>query len=111
LPEVKTYRDDSGRPICPQSETFGELASGWEQHAKFGEWYYSTQRLNRFPEFPEIQEFSCRVFGHSDWTNGTYNRLVSWLLTEHLAGSRAEMLAMPRSEVVRMLREAVADKG
>jgi len=107
---ARCYRDTTGHPLCPQSETFGELATGWEQHDKYGEGYYSITRLNKFGELPAIQELACQLFGHSAWTNDTYNRLVSWLLTNHLAGSRDEMRAMPQPEVVRLLREAVSKK-
>ncbi len=105
--EGKTHRDASGKPLCPEEETFSALARDWEHHARHGELGFSRHRLDRFREWPMIQELSCQLFNMSAFTNDTYNRLEAWLLTHHVNGDQDEMLCMSQAEVVRLLREAL----
>ena len=105
------YRDELGRAKYPLEETLGKLWEGWKQYSRFGELYYSRERLNQFSEWPAIQELSCRLFDHKAFTSETWERLESWLLTEHLNGDREEFHVIPRKVVVRLLREAVSPKA
>lgn len=62
--------------------------------------------LDEFPNWPTIQHLACELFGHPTFDERTWERLVGWLLTEHVP-SRKEFLMMMPSAVVELLRKAV----
>ncbi|MGD0900831.1 MAG: hypothetical protein ABR915_23615 [Thermoguttaceae bacterium] len=100
-----SYLDARGNPLCGKKDAFFGLSTDWETHTRNGETHYPRRNLDKYPEWPSIQELSCRLFKHPSFTNDTYERLIAWLLTDHASGSRNEMLGMPRSHIVELLRK------
>jgi rubrerythrin len=103
--------EDSDR-LCPACRsikgTFSELSIEWECLRKYGEQHGQRRdRLGRFQEWPAIQELSCGLFRHTEFTESTWERLEAWLLTRHARDDREVMLTMQRTEIVRLLRTAV----
>jgi hypothetical protein len=62
--------------------------------------------LNKFSEWPAIQDCACELFGHSVFNSATWQRLKTWLLARP-----EKTFQVQRAEVVRLLREAVAKKA
>ena len=103
-------------PISPiaaaPAEEFRKVMGPWFCHRDFGrpQWDRLQDELREIPEWASISELSCQLFGHATFTLETYERLVNWL--KHSIGSSDDepLLALPRSEVVRRLRDAANKK-
>jgi hypothetical protein len=66
----------------------------------------STNPLDRFGEWPRINELACRRFNHASFGNATWDRLLGWLQVEE-GSTPSEIMQITVAEVARLLHEAV----
>lgn len=120
------------KPLDRDDSRFGYTACDECRHSRRGEFYdlwlvaeswfkrqpdTLTERTDRhFPnpaqEFPKawetIEHFSCRLFGHPEFTGGTWQRMKNWLSAEY--GLRKNSLVnQPVDHIIELLR-AVVDR-
>jgi hypothetical protein len=69
----------------------------------------SQNMLNRFAEWPDIEKLSCCLFGDAAFTRSTWDQLTVWLMKLSRI-NLGRCAAMPRTGIVELLREAVAEK-
>ena len=83
-----------------------ELDVAWETARLYpGNSGTADQQLRNNENWPKIKAFACRLFGHPVFTQATWERLRTWLLTDHVENS-GDLAAMPQAEIVKRLQDA-----
>jgi hypothetical protein len=67
----------------------------------------APEALHRYAEWPAIQHFACKLFGHPTFGPATMERLRGWLTAEH---GIPVTLGTERGRVVVLLRQAVEER-
>jgi hypothetical protein len=109
LPESAAKKSNGNKEEIRTLETLRNAWRQWQQPQTVFPGIPAVNPLDRFPDWPEIQEWSCRCFRHDTFTEATFDRLIGRLQVERRT-TLEEALKTSLSEVVSLLRGATCPK-